>query len=135
MNELKYRQCTRCVMDTTDPNIVFDEQGHCNHCNKLFQTLKEPSYTKKYNEHSLRELVKKMKASGSGKEYDCILGLSGGIDSSYTAYLLKKFGLRTLLVHMDNGWNAEEAVRNMKNIADLLQFDYESYVLDWGACW
>ena len=118
-------------MDTTDPNIVFDEQGHCNHCNKFFQTLKEPSYTKKYNEHSLRELVKKMKASGSGKEYDCILGLSGGIDSSYTAYLLKKFGLRTLLVHMDNGWNAEEAVKNMKNISDILQFDYESYVLDW----
>ena len=131
MTHSKYQQCTRCVMDTTDPQIVFDELGHCNHCNELFDTLKAPSYTKKYNEHNLRQLVKKMKASGRGKEYDCILGLSGGIDSSYTAYLLKKFGLRTLLVHMDNGWNAEEAVRNMKNISDILQFDYESYVLDW----
>ena len=131
MNELNYKQCTRCVMDTTDPDIVFDEQGHCNHCNDLFKTLNDSSYQKKYNENNLRQLVKKMKASGHGKDYDCILGLSGGIDSSYTAYILKKLGLRTLLVHMDNGWNAEEAVRNMKNIADRLDFDYESYVLDW----
>jgi hypothetical protein len=72
-----------------------------------------------------------MKRRGRGKEYDCILGLSGGIDSSYAALLLKQLGLRALLVHMDNGWNAEEAVRNMKKIADLLELDYESYVLDW----
>ena len=131
MTHSKYQQCTRCVMDTTDPQIVFDELGHCNHCNNLCKTLSDSSYQKKYNENNLRQLVKKMKASGQGKEYDCILGLSGGVDSSYTAYLLKQFGLRTLLVHMDNGWNAEEAVRNMKNIADRLDFDYESYVLDW----
>ncbi len=131
MNESRYQQCTRCVMDTTDPYIVFDEHGHCNHCNILFNTVNDPSFKKKYNETALREIIKKMKRSGQGKEYDCVLGLSGGIDSSYTAYLLKKFEVRTLLVHMDNGWNAEEAVRNMKNIADLLKFDYESYVLDW----
>lgn len=131
MKQSEYQQCTRCVMDTTDPYIVFDSQGRCNHCTELLSIINNPSYKKKYNEENLQKLVKKIKKEGRGKEYDCVLGLSGGIDSSYTAYLLKKFGLRTLLVHMDNGWNAEEAVKNMKNIADVLQFDYESYVLDW----
>jgi tRNA(Ile)-lysidine synthase TilS/MesJ len=107
-------------MDTTDPQIVFDNEGRCNHCTNLINTLNGPSYIKKYNEDNLQKLVKKMKRRGRGKEYDCILGLSGGIDSSYAALLLKQLGLRALLVHMDNGWNAEEAVRNMKKIADLL---------------
>ena len=102
MIEKNYQQCTRCVMDTTDPYIFFDEKGHCNHCNKLFATLQDPAYKLKYNEKNLDELVAKIKRSGQGKEYDCVLGLSGGIDSSYAAYLLKKFRLRTLLVHMDN---------------------------------
>src|SRR5687768_15825870 len=131
MKQTNYQQCTRCVMDTTDPDIYFDENGYCNHCNRLLSTLNDPSYKARYNEKNLQQLLLQIKRSGRGKEYDCVLGLSGGIDSSYVAYLLKQYGLRTLLVHMDNGWNAEEAVRNMKNIADLLEFDYESFVLDW----
>jgi N-acetyl sugar amidotransferase len=118
-------------MDTTDPDIVFDGEGQCDHCTGLLEIMGATDYREKYNEATLQKLVAKMKRDGRGKEYDCVLGLSGGVDSSYAAYLLKEFGLRTLLVHMDNGWNAEEAVLNMKNIADLLGFDYESYVLDW----
>jgi N-acetyl sugar amidotransferase len=72
-----------------------------------------------------------MKQSGKGREFDCVVGLSGGIDSSYAAYIARQHGLRVLAVHMDNGWNSEEAVLNIKNIASKLQVEYESYVLDW----
>lgn len=131
INKRPYQQCLRCVMDTTDPEIVFDEEGRCNHCTACLNRIKAAEKSDQFSKKNLDKLVAKIKAAGRGKEYDCVLGLSGGIDSSYAAYLLKKMGLRVLLVHMDNGWNAEEAVLNIKNIAQLLHFDYESYVLDW----
>lgn len=126
-----YQQCTRCVMDTSDPEITFDEKGHCNHCNYYYSKLTNRTYKGAESDRELEKTIAAIKKSGKGKEYDCVVGISGGIDSCYVAYLLKKFDVRALLVHMDNGWDAEEAVKNIKYIAEKLGFDYESFVLDW----
>jgi N-acetyl sugar amidotransferase len=126
-----YRQCNRCVMDTTDPDIVFDDKGHCNHCNNYFERISQRIYNGERSDIQLQAIADKIRKKGKGKPYDCILGVSGGIDSSYAAYTLKQLNLRALLVHMDNGWNSETSVKNIKFLADKLGFDYESYVLDW----
>jgi len=118
-------------MDTTDPQIKFDENGHCNHCIEFLTIRKKYIFQGEKAEKELEQIVNKMKADGKGREYDCIAGISGGVDSSYVAYLCKQKGLRVLGVHMDNGWNAEEANLNIKNITRKLDVDYESYVLDW----
>jgi N-acetyl sugar amidotransferase len=127
----EYRQCTRCVMDTTDPDIVFDESGHCNHCNAYFSEISGETYSGESSDKQLAEIVERIKAAGRGKDYDCLVGISGGIDSCYTAYLCKKLGLRPLLLHLDNGWDSEIAVSNIQKIAEKLGLDYMSYVLDW----
>lgn len=131
MNELKYQQCKRCVMDTTDPEIVFDNNGYCNHCNDYFENLSKRIYQGVTSDQKLALIVEEIKKSGKNNEYDCIIGVSGGIDSSYAAYTLKKLGLRPLVVHMDNGWDSEISVKNIKYIVSKLGFDYQSYVLDW----
>jgi N-acetyl sugar amidotransferase len=118
-------------MDTTDPEIVFDQQGNCNHCNEFITKRSKQIYQGKKSDFELDCIVSEMKRAGKGKEYDCIIGLSGGIDSCYAAYIAKQKGLRVLAVHLDNGWNSEEAVLNIKNVAQKLGIDYESYVLDW----
>lgn len=119
-------------MDTTDPDIVFDDRGYCNHCTTFLAQLDKQSLNDEDKKRAtLDRIIAKIKKHGSNKPYDCVLGISGGVDSSYAAYVLKKMGLRTLLVHMDNGWNAEEAIQNIKHLADQLEFDYESVVLDW----
>ncbi len=126
-----YQQCTRCVMDTTDPEIIFDEKGVCNHCSGFYERLSHRIYRGEESDRELVLLVKKMKRAGKGKKYDCVIGISGGIDSSYTAWVAVQQGLRPLAVHMDNGWNSEEATRNIINVAKKLGIDYQSYVLDY----
>ena len=103
-----YRMCARCVMDTTDPDITFDENGFCNHCTRYFASLKKGP-TPEEMQARLSRLVAKIKADGKGREYDCILGLSGGCDSSYCAFKVVELGLRPLTVHFDGGWNAENS--------------------------
>ncbi len=131
MVESTYRQCERCVMDTSDVDIVFDENGYCNHCTNFFNRISLRIYQGQSSELQLNELVEKIKKSGRHKKFDCIIGVSGGIDSSYTAYIARQKGLRALLVHLDNGWNSDISVKNIKNLADKLGFEYQSYVLDW----
>lgn len=131
MNKRKYQQCTRCVMDTTDPQIVFDEKGQCNHCTTFFSVKQKYLYEPGKSDRQMEEIIAQIKRDGKGKEYDCITGISGGTDSSYTAWVCSQHGLRVLGVHMDNGWNSEEANLNIKNITRKLGIDYESYVLDW----
>jgi len=126
-----YQQCARCIMDTTDPDILFDENGICNHCSSFIERLQSRKYVKGESEAQWEQFVKVMKKHGEGKQYDCIVGISGGVDSCYTAYLCKQHGLRALLIHMDNGWDTEIAVNNIKTLAKTLEFDYMSYVLDW----
>jgi len=115
-NQRPYQQCKRCIMDTTDPEIIFDEYGNCNHCNTFFNLA--PSYVYKgvESDEALKKLVTQIKQDGKNSDYDCIVGVSGGVDSSYVAYLAKNLGLRVLAFHFDNGWNSELAVKNIENI-------------------
>ena len=111
--------------------ITFDEEGNCNHCTEFIHKRSKHKHQGAETDAQFKQLIQKIKEEGKGKPYDCVVGLSGGIDSSYVAYICKQNGLRVLAVHLDNGWNSEEAVQNIKNIARKLEIDYESYVLDW----
>lgn len=131
MSEKEYQICTTCIMDTTDPEIVFDENGECNHC-KLAKTFLNSSWhPDEKGEELLKEIVKKIKKEGEGKEYDCILGLSGGVDSSYLAYKAVELGLKPLVVHIDCGWNSEMAVKNIENLVKTLDLELHTYVVNW----
>lgn len=127
----EYRICARCLMDTTDPNIVFDENGVCNHCHDHDRLMKQKVVTGKAGEEYWGKLVEQMKRDGRGKPYDCLIGVSGGVDSTYVAYLVKKMGLRPLAVHMDNGWDSELAVKNIEETLKRLGIDLHTEVLDW----
>lgn len=118
-------------MDTSDPEIHFDENGYCNHCINYFNTLKHLTYHGEKSDAELEKIVAKIKASGKNQTYDCVIGVSGGIDSSYVAYLTKKLGLKPLAVHMDNGWNSELAVSNIEKLLNQLNIDLYTHVLDW----
>src|SRR5688572_29119791 len=131
MQTKNYRQCSRCVMDTTDPQITFDENGHCFHCTEFINRRSKHKYHGAESDEQFDRMIADIIAAGRGSEYDCVIGVSGGADSSYLAYVAKEKGLRPLAVHMDNGWNSEKAVINIKNITRKLEIDYESYVLDW----
>jgi len=132
MSEREYQQCTQCVMDTTDSAIVFDDNGVCDHCN-TFNTDILPNW--KTDEQGWRELqviVDKIKAEGKKKDFDCIMGMSGGIDSSYLLYLaVEKLGLRPLVFHVDAGWNSQQAVNNIEVMVDKLNLDLFTEVIDW----
>nr|WP_084407154.1 N-acetyl sugar amidotransferase [Pedobacter panaciterrae] len=127
----EYKICIRCVMDTTDPHIFFNEQGVCNHCIEYFQNAPKVLKHDKAGQNELFELVDKIKTEGNGKKYDCLIGLSGGVDSTYIAYKVKKLGLRPLAVHFDSGWNSELAVKNIENIVKRLEIDLFTFVCDW----
>jgi N-acetyl sugar amidotransferase len=126
-----YQICTRCIMDTTDPDILFDEDGVCNHCHRYDEELPKRVFHGKEGEQRLTALVNAIKQAGSNKEYDCIIGVSGGVDSTYVAYLTKQLGLRPLAIHFDNGWNSELAVSNIEKTLDTLGIDLYTYVIDW----
>ena len=127
----EYQICTKCVMDTTDTEIVFDEDGVCNHCYDYIEQKKKLITDPVQREKALQEVIQKVKEAGKGKQYDCIVGISGGVDSSYVAYLSKKWGLKALLVHLDNGWNSELAVKNVENIVKYTGFDLYTLVINW----
>jgi N-acetyl sugar amidotransferase len=118
-------------MSTTDPYITFDEKGRCNHCTHYFARLANLTYSAATSDRQLSAIVDRIKATGQGKEYDCVMGISGGVDSCYAAYVAKSLGLRPLAVHMDNGWDSDTAARNIKNVTRSLGIDYQSVVLDW----
>lgn len=118
-------------MDTSDPDISFDANGVCNHCHYHDRLYNELVPDRENAKRLLNELVKKIKEKGKNKKYDCIIGLSGGVDSTYVAYLTKELGLRPLAVHLDNGWNSELAIKNVENIVKKLQIDLYTIVIDW----
>ena len=122
--------CTRCVMDDTVPGIKFDENGVCTFC-KIHDELEKKYPLNEETPKKLKQLVDKIKAEGKGKKYDCIVGVSGGRDSTYTLYNAVKLGLRPLAVHFDNGWNSEIAVQNIKNACEKLNVDLHTHVADW----
>jgi N-acetyl sugar amidotransferase len=123
--------CSRCVLDTSEPTISFDSEGVCNYCNEYDHSQKKE--TKLFSEDDkLLKAIEKIKQDGVNKEYDCIIGLSGGVDSSYVAFLVKEHGLRPLAVHLDNGWDDELAVKNIENICKILEIDLYTHVINWN---
>ena len=131
MNNRIYRQCTRCLMDTSDIDIQFDDSGICNHCIRYEIELPKRVFKGPEGERKLTEILNEIKKSNTKKEYNCIIGVSGGVDSTYVAYLTKKMGLRPLAIHFDNGWNSELAVTNIEKTLDKLDIDLFTYVIDW----
>ena len=128
-----YQQCTKTVMDNiADPNITFDENGVCNYYYEYFIEEKKSVFKGEEGTKKFNESIKKIKENGRGKKYDCILGVSGGVDSTYLAQIAKEQNLRVLCVHFDNGWNSELAVKNIENIINKLGFELESYVINWN---
>jgi N-acetyl sugar amidotransferase len=118
-------------MDTSDPEIIYDENGVCNYC-KSYEARKK-MLTPKVEDRAkhLQTMVDFCKKKGKGKKYDCIIGVSGGVDSTYVAYKVKELGLRPLAVHLDNGWDAELAVSNIHNVLKKLDIELYTHVLDW----
>ena len=131
MPNLNKLVCKRCIMDSiNDPDILINDDGVCNHCTTFdFEFNKLPKGINR--EKELESIIKKIKLKGIGRKYDCLLGVSGGVDSSYLAYLCSIYGLRPLIIHFDNGWNSELSVLNIQNLLDKLGFDYETLVINW----
>lgn len=131
-SKINYRMCTRCVYDTDIQDITFNKDGLCSYCQKYDKlAAKHINIPAEEKKQQLDTIVSKIKRLGKGKKYDCILGLSGGVDSSYMAWLAKDLGLRPLVVHFDNGWNSELAVKNIEKIIGKLNYDLETYVFNW----
>lgn len=128
-----YQRCTRTIMDTTDPEIWFDDDGVSSHALTFDEVFAEDVRRAQAGERldELNELVETIKAAGKGKPYDCIVGISGGVDSSYVALQAVKLGLRPLAVHFDSGWNSELAVDNIHNLVTKLGLDLYTHVVDW----
>lgn len=124
------RVCTRCVMDDTVRGITFDENGVCTFCHLHDELEKAYPYNDETKDR-LNQLIDTIKRDGKGKEYDCIVGVSGGRDSTYTLYSAVKLGLRPLAVHFDNGWNTDLAVQNIRNACEKLGVDLYTHVADW----
>ena len=129
-----YRICTSCVMDTSDPNITFDDNGVCEYC-RNFQEQILPTWSN--DDSRLPELMKlaekvKSESRKRGRQFDCIIGLSGGLDSSYAAYVaVRVMGLRPLLYHVDAGWNTDQAVGNIERLVEGLGLDLYTDVINW----
>lgn len=127
-----FRRCSLTVMDNiADPDIRFDEQGVCNYYHEYKKAEQRDVLTGDAGKVKVAELAARIKAAGKGKPYDCLIGLSGGVDSTYVAYLVKQLGLRPLAVHLDNGWNSELAVKNIENIVTRLGIDLYTLVVNW----
>lgn len=126
-----YQLCIKCVMDTSDPDITFNNEGICSHCLSYEKRRQGFIFPEKQRERKLKEIVDYCRTKGKNKPYDCVIGVSGGVDSTYVAYLVKSLGLRPLAVHLDNGWNSELAISNIKNVLANLGIELYTYVLDW----
>ncbi len=127
-----YQICTRCILSTEDDfAIYFDEDGVCNHCHLYDRVVAERILPVPERDKYLQQLIDEIKLAGKGKKYDCVIGVSGGVDSTYVAYIVKQLGLRPLAVHCDNGWNSELAVSNISNILKKLEIDLLTHVINW----
>lgn len=128
----KYQICTNCVMDTSDPNITFDERGWCDYCRNFYKNIVLDWRPDKEGEKMISRVIDKIKEEGKGRDYDCLIGISGGVDSSYVVYLAKeKFGLRPLIFHVDTGWNSQESVNNVTRLIDGLGLDLHTEIINW----
>ena len=126
------KQCKRCIMDSSASDIKIDDQGICNYCKEYLSDLSEVIFQDKdFNKINLESFSSRIKKEGKGKRYDCIVGVSGGVDSSWALIQAKELGLRPLAVHMDNGWDSELAQNNIENLVKKLDIDLYTYVINW----
>lgn len=133
MKAENYQVCNNCVMDTTDSKIIFDEKGMCDHCHNYYENILPNWHVDEVGKKQLEAIVSKIKKDGQGKKYDCIIGLSGGVDSSYLAYYaVKKLGLRPLLFACDTGWNLNVAVQNVEKITKGLSIPLYTEIVNWN---
>ena len=124
--------CTNCVMDTTDSKIVFDKNGICDHCNTFYNSIKPFWNPNEKGNKELMKLIEKIKCEGKGKDFDCLMGMSGGIDSSFLLFkMVTEYGLRPLVFHVDAGWNSQIAVNNIERLVDGLGLDLYTEVINW----
>lgn len=127
-----YAICSHCIMDTSDSNITFDARGWCDYCNNYHDNILPNWHTDEQGEREIRKAAEQIRRDGAGRQHDCIIGISGGVDSSYVTYLSKeKLGLRPLIFHVDAGWNSQEAVNNIERLVDGLGLDLHTEVVDW----
>jgi N-acetyl sugar amidotransferase len=126
-----YQICTRCVMDTSDPLIQFDSEGRCNLCTDFLKNRLRVIASAQEGTITVEALLGEVRKRGRGRKYDCVIGVSGGVDSSYTCVLAAEHGLRVLAVHLDNGWDSVTSVENIRNLVRILDIDYASHVLPW----
>lgn len=127
-----YQICVRCIMDTSDPQITFNDEGLCEYCQNFDSHILPNWHTDERGARELAQLADKIRAEGKGKEFDCIIGLSGGLDSSYATYVaVEKMGLRPLLFHVDAGWNTDQAVGNIEKLVDGLGMELHTEVINW----
>jgi N-acetyl sugar amidotransferase len=132
MKTIKYQICTNCIMDTTDPGISFDERGWCDYCQNYYSEIFPNWHPNEQGKVELMNFARKIKKEGDGKDFDCIIGMSGGLDSSYTTYVAKEImGLRPLVFHVDAGWNTQQAVSNIEKLVDGLKLDLYTDVINW----
>jgi N-acetyl sugar amidotransferase len=132
MTNKEYQVCANCVMDTTDSMIKFDGRGWCDYCNNYCSNILPNWHPDAQGEKEILAQVERIKRDGVGRDHDCLLGISGGVDSSYLAYLAKeKFGLRPLVFHVDAGWNSQQAVHNIEKVVDGLGLDLHTEVVNW----
>ena len=132
MRNTTYQICNKCVMDISDANIKFNKEGICDHCITFEKHTNKNCHKGLSAEKKIISIVEKIKKNGKGKDFDCILGMSGGVDSSFLLYQAKEiFGLRPLVFHVDCGWNSQEAVNNIEKLVDSLGLDLYTEVIDW----
>jgi asparagine synthetase B (glutamine-hydrolysing) len=132
--EKMYQVCRNCIMDTSDFEITFDGLGFCEYCNNFEKMIKPNWYKGLRDEQYLSQLGDLIRYDGHGRDFDCIIGLSGGLDSSYAAYIAKeKMGLRPLLFHVDAGWNTDQAVGNIEKLVDGLGLELFTDVVNWDS--
>jgi len=127
-----YKQCRRCILNGNDSKgISFDDSGLCNNCQQFDEKWQHIPKNQHESDLLIKPVIKRVKQDGEGRKYDCIIGVSGGVDSTYIAMLVKEMGLRPLAVHFDNGWNSELAVKNIEKIVSKLEIDLFTYVINW----
>ena len=128
---MEYKICKRCIMDTSVKNISFDKNDYCEYCNDFLLRTNNKSINSNSKKNELSEIISKCKENGKGRKYDCLVGISGGVDSSWSLVKAVESGLRPLAVHMDNGWNSELTQNNIYNLVTRLGVDFQTHVIDW----
>jgi N-acetyl sugar amidotransferase len=127
-----YAICANCIMDTSDANIRFDRRGWCDYCVNYYENILPNWHPDERGQRELEERAHEIRRWGKGRDHDCLIGISGGVDSSYVTYVaVETMGLRPLLFHVDAGWNSREAVHNIERLVDRLSLDLHTEVVDW----